>query len=184
MAPLPLFQTSNLDIVDAPANLSHRGRARRMPPCFIYLHATAGTDSLKWLRATSSPAVSCHRLIAKDGTIYKILPDELMAWTQGYGWMGERGPGRATTCNTDGLSLEFENTNTGYDPYPLIQVLQGARQCYEWWGLYGLLPILNHADVDPRKDDPRGFPRRVFDGYLRDLIRGIHHDVLRGTIGE
>ena len=176
---LPLFTTSPLDIVDAPADEKHTGRARRMPPCFIYLHATGGKNSLSWLTTESVPPVSCHRLIAKDGTIYKIVPDELEAWTQGFGVLGARGPGLPMNCNRDGLSIEFENMDDGKDPYPAIQLLSGARQVFEWHGLYGFLPILGHADVDTRKKDPAGFPWNIWYGLLVTLYRGIHWTTLR-----
>ncbi|GAC1354034.1 MAG: hypothetical protein NVS4B8_30550 [Herpetosiphon sp.] len=154
-----LFQTTALRIVDMPADGAHFGGRRVWPPRFVIVHATGGTNSLQWLRS-SSPAsnpVSVHRLIAKDGTIFKIVADDETAWHAGYGELGPIRPGGAANLNAFALGIELENLNSGYDPYPATQVQACAAQIVEWWGMYGFLPVLSHAAVDPRKDDPQGF---------------------------
>ena len=157
-----LFKTSPLDIIDKQAEATHYGGFRTFPPRFIYLHGTGGVDSLEWLTSTSNPPVSCHRLILQDGRIYKLVDDLDTAWTQGGGVVGMHGPNRRVTCNTDGLSIELEHRQDGKEPYTLAQLGSCAAQVCEWQGLYGLIPVLGHYDVDRNKRDPLGFPWGLF----------------------
>lgn len=157
-----IFATPALTIQDAPANADHHGGLRAGQPQVIIVHATGGTNSLGWLTTDSplSNPVSVHRLIDKRGQIYKILPDDLIAWTQGYGRIGDRiGPERSkTNLNDVALSIELENLDNGKDDYPIAQLDACAAQLVEWIGLYGFLPILSHAQVDSRKVDPLRLP--------------------------
>ncbi len=154
-----IFQTTPLQIVDAPASPDHFGGRRIWPPRFVVLHATGGTNSLQWLRSTSplSNPVSVHRLITKEGTIYKIVGDDDTAWHAGYGLVGTINPDAAPNLNAYALGIELENLNDGQDPYPPVQLAACATQIAEWWGSYGFLPVLGHAQVDGRKTDPQGF---------------------------
>lgn len=180
----PLFSTPPLDIIDSPADALHAGGDRAMPPQFIYLHATGGVNSLAWLSKTSQPPVSSHRLISKLGTVYKLVDDHREAYTQGYGVMGRHIPHGLVTCNTDGLSIELENLDVVTDTYPVVQVIKCAMQVWEWWGKYGLLPVLSHYDVDTRKVDPAFFPWAVFWDNLYRLMRGADPSVLLLTYGN
>ena len=164
-----LYKTAPLSIVDLPAAANHKGGARTFPPRFIFLHHTGGTDSRDWLTRTSVPPVSCHRLIWPAGTIFKLMSDADRSWTQGNGVMGVYGPHGNPDLNDVGLSIELENRGTGTDPYPDAQVYACALQVHEWWGLYGYLPVLAHYDVDPAKNDPRGFPWPLFYVSLRSM---------------
>ncbi len=160
-----LFQTPPLAIVDLPADDAHHG-GRRLAPRFIILHATGGTDSRAWLTTTSprSNPVSIHRLIMKDGTTYKMVPDDEQAWHAGHGVIGPIRPNDAGLPNLNmcSLGIELENLNNGRDPYPEVQIAAAVAQCVEWIGVYGNLPILSHADVDTRKSDPKGLDMDAF----------------------
>ncbi len=171
---MSVFQTAPLKIHDLPADDNHCG-GPRWAPRYIWLHATGGVDSRKWLSTDPNSQVSCHRLIVKSGRIYKIVPDHVQAWTQGNGVLGTRGPGHGvlhlrgqsalpltSNLNLDGLSIELENRDDGKDPYPVSQVTACADQVVEWWGAYGFLPILPHSAADPRKKDPFAFPLQLF----------------------
>lgn len=171
-----LFQTPPLPIIDAPADAAHTGPKRFGSPQYIIIHATAGTDSLEWLRRASKPPVSIHRLIKKDGKNYKVVPDDHIAYHAGYSRVGVK-----SNLN-DQLSIELENLNNGKDLYPDTQVDMCAAQVLEWWSLYGLLPILSHAQVDTRgKTDPKGFPWPRFYGFL---LRRLHSALGEPTISE
>lgn len=159
------FHTPPLDIIDHPADGSHASGLLVWPPRYIIIHATAGTNSLDWLSTTRGSGVSVHRLIDKAGQIYKILPDEKQCWGAGFASVGS-----TVNLNPYALQLELENLNDGKDLYPFPQVLSCAKQVAEWYGLYGALPILSHAQTDRRKSDPVGFPWRQFYGELFALI--------------
>lgn len=153
-----IFATPALTVKTVHADAKHFG-GQRLPPKYIVIHATGGTNSLGWL-TTDSPLtnpVSVHRLIAKDGTITKIVNDDETAWHAGFGIVGSLGPSKVPNVNTLSLGIELENLNNGKDDYPAAQVLACAAQIVEWWGVYGFLPVLSHAAIDPRKNDPLGF---------------------------
>jgi N-acetylmuramoyl-L-alanine amidase len=154
------FSTPPLDISDLPADAAHKG-GTRAGYRFIIIHSTGGTNSRNWLTRTSTPPVSIHRLITKQGEIIKIVPDHEVAWHCGPAIVGPI-PGGNFTLNNFSLGIELENLNTGRDPYPLSQVSAVAAQVLEWWGLYGAIPVLAHAWVDKRKHDPAGFPWNAF----------------------
>lgn len=180
---MTLFQTPPLTVINHPADTAHHTRGRGgFQPAFIVLHHTGGADSLKWLSTTSRPPVSCHRLIDKAGRIYKIVDDVDTAYCAGYGLIGpidpdtNDPPGIARNLNSVSLHIELENMGDGADLYTPTQLQACANQLYEWWGKYGFLPILTHAQVDPAKSDPRGLNRGDLDRRLLALLRGVSHD--------
>lgn len=154
---MAIFQTPPLAITDHPADANHKG-GTRAGYRYIFIHATAGTDSLDWLSTTSPQGkrVSCHRLIDKLGKNYKIVPDHEVAWTQGPAVIGPT-PADGNDANELGLSIELENLNDGRDPYPDAQMRMCAKQIVEWWGMYGFIPVVAHAWTQADKKDPLGF---------------------------
>ena len=154
------FATPPLSIIDRPANAQHTGGTRRAADIrYIVLHSTVGslTSSLDWLTVNPNSTVSTHRLIHTNGDIYKICDDLTIANHVGYSRMGNKSP------NPYALGIEFVNSNSGSDPYELAQLKSGVAQVVEWYGLYGVLPILSHAEIDTKgKTDPAGFPWRDF----------------------
>lgn len=165
-----LFVTPPLAITDKPADARHQAN-NRLGYDFIFLHHSGGTNSVAWLSTTSSPPVSCHRLISRIGVIYKIVPDHLVAFTQGPADIGPI-PENGENANQRGLSIEFENLGNGQD-WPDAQLKSGAKQVVEWWGAYGWLPILYHRQVQANKNDPYGFPRERFDRYVLDYLKQV-----------
>lgn len=126
----------------------------------IVIHATAGTDSRAWL--VSNPnGVSAHVLIARDGTIYRLVPDELAAHHCGYSRIvvGGRSINRSTTPgpNDVTLGIELENRNDGREPYPLSQLAALGWQLVQWTQAFPQARLLFHRDVDTQgKSDPAG----------------------------
>lgn len=165
---MPIFQTAPLTIIDRPANARHTAGVRSVSSIwYIVLHSTVGglESSLNWLTTNPNSNVSTHRLIDQNGDIYKVCDDLTIANHVGYSRIGNKTP------NPNALGIEFVNTNTGRDPYDLDQLWSGAKQVAEWWGLYGFLPILTHAQIDTKgKSDPRGFPMAQFNQMLWDYL--------------
>lgn len=151
-----LFEPPPLPMRTILADADHFGGTRSTPQVII-LHATQGTDSLKWLTTDSNPPVSIHRLIDKKGTITQIVPDDANAWHAGFGMIGGIGRGQPVNLNMVSFGIELENLNDGKDPYPVVQVNACAVVIVNWWATYGFLPVLSHAQVDTRKTDPKGF---------------------------
>lgn len=171
-----LFSTAPLSIIDHPADRLHCCGEPRLGYRWIFLHATGGTNSLNWLSTTSpaSKPVSCHRLIAKNGTIYKIVPDHLIAYTQGPSVAGPV-PANGENMNQWALSIELENLDNGRDPYPATQVRSCALQIVEWWGAHSFPAVVAHAWMQADKHDPLGFPWADFYAlcwkYLQEIAR-------------
>lgn len=137
------------------------------PIQMILLHATVG--SLRSAREhLCSPAtgVSSHYLIGKDGSIFQLVPDELRAHHAGRSaWRG------TADVNDFSIGIELENSNSGSDPYPTIQVAALRWLCRQLLTAYGLTPddIDTHAAValpKNRKSDPAGFPLAMFRASL------------------
>ncbi|MEN9938327.1 MAG: hypothetical protein RLZZ387_4906 [Chloroflexota bacterium] len=116
--------------------------------------ADTARSTIAWFRNKAS-RVSAHYLIDKDGTIYRCVPEELVAWHAGVSfWHGRAG------VNARSIGIELVNRNDGVDPYPAEQWRSAL-----WLGAalvrrYGIAPenVVAHYDVSPgRKNDPRGF---------------------------
>lgn len=151
MAPPPKVVT------DLSAHRSSRGGAA---VAAIVIHATAGTNSLPWLKRNPA-GVSAHVLIAKDGTIYRLVPDAEAAHHAGFSRIvvGGRAIGRTTTPspNQVTLGLELENLNNGRDPYPEAQRLALGWQLVEWSRAYPAARLVFHREIDTQgKTDPAG----------------------------
>ena len=167
----PIFSTPPLTIVDVPADAKHKSGGR-LGYAYIVLHHSGGTNSRAWLSTTSAPKpVSCHRLIERDGTIVKIVPDHEVAFTQGPADIGPI-PENGQNVNQWALSIELENLGNGQD-YPEAQLVSAARQIVEWWGAYGWLALVYHRQIQGDKNDPYDFPRQRLDELIRDYLRQV-----------
>jgi hypothetical protein len=151
-------------IVSKPANW-HSDR-HGVTPKFIVAHGTAGIDSVAYLQRGgekkdgSDRKVSIHVLIAKDGTIYRMVPDERVANHAGYGRVvinGKTYQSDGVNCNVASLGFELENLQNGKDPYSRNQLLSMGLVIGSWREKYTHLPIVRHGDIDPRRrKDPVG----------------------------
>ena len=138
----------------------------------LIAHGTGGTDSRRYLQRGgdlpdgSDRKVSIHSLVQKDGTIYRMVPDERAANHAGgvlkngvYSSVLTIGGRtfRGAQVNRRTLGIELENLQTGLDPYPDAQLLAMGWQINAWRGRYGPLPVTRHATIDPgRRSDPVG----------------------------
>lgn len=168
---MPIFSTPPLSIIDRPADARHTaGRRAVFDLWYIVLHATVGSleSSLDWLTTNPNSNVSIHRLIDQNGDIYKICDDLTIANHCGYSRMGNKTP------NPNALGIEFVNRNDGIDRFDNAQLWSGARQVVEWWGMYGFLPLLYHAQIDTKgKTDPRAFPFQTFSALITEYLRSV-----------
>jgi N-acetyl-anhydromuramyl-L-alanine amidase AmpD len=123
----------------------------------LVIHATAGTNSLPWLRqgGSSGAPVSCHYLVSKAGGISQFVKDEDTAWHAGASrWNGLEVNG---SLNAVSLGIELENLNNGHDPYPPLQLAAAAELSRSLMARYGIDPanLVRHRDISPgRKTDP------------------------------
>lgn len=129
-------------------------------PSLLIIHSTdMPTGASLEMLTRAAREVSCHYLIAPDGTTYSLVPEEKRAWHAGKGWW--RGQ---TDINSLSIGIELvwpEDREAREDetpgPFPAAQMdalVILARAIVTRWGI---LPedVLAHSDIAPtRKRDP------------------------------
>lgn len=135
-----------------PPSPNHGERRGGLRPSLVVIHYT-GMASCAAARARlcdPGAEVSCHWLIAEDGALEALVPEERRAWHAGAGsWRGME--------DINSRSIGIELANTGRQPFPepqmaaLERVLAGIR---DRWGI-GAAGVIGHSDMAPgRKADP------------------------------
>ncbi|MFV0369481.1 MAG: N-acetylmuramoyl-L-alanine amidase [Hyphomicrobiaceae bacterium] len=125
-------------------------------PDLLLLHYT-GMASVKkaidWLACEESK-VSCHYVIAEDGTITQMVAEEMRAWHAGLSyWDG------ATDINSCSIGIEIHNPGhqNGYPEFPQAQMDAVMRLSTDIVKRHRIAKgrVLAHSDVAPhRKVDP------------------------------
>lgn len=138
----------------------HYSSRNGAPILAIVIHATAGTDSRAWLQQNPS-SVSAHCLIARNGTIYRMVDDAAAAHHCGYSRIVIGGKTYDQTTrpgpNAITLGVELENLNDGKQPYPEAQIAALGWLLSFWRTRFNSLPMFFHREIDQRgKTDPAG----------------------------
>lgn len=137
----------------------------------IVLHATASrqaSPAVYWFMSLESK-VSAHYVVAKDGTVYRMVPDEKRAWHAGKAmWNGR------TDVNDISIGIEIANMNDGDDIYTDEQVHAVAVLCRYLTEKYKLPPgsITSHYAVSyalQGKTDPQGWRWNDFSKAYKSL---------------
>ena len=129
---------------------------RAAPPDILLLHYTGMQSAEAALERLCDPAaeVSCHWLIDRDGTVYRLVDEDRRAWHAGQSfWAGAR------DINSRSIGIELVNPGheLGYPDFPPAQMAALAELSR---GILARHPIprhrvLGHSDVAPeRKRDP------------------------------
>lgn len=126
-------------------------RGQEMRPRLIVIHYTGDNSlegALSWLvNSRGKEAVSAHLVIAKDGTIYQLVPFNVVAWHAG----------RSSYDGQDGVnafSVGIENVGLG-DAWPDEQVEANRAVVEALYAAYPIEDVVGHKDVAPgRKADP------------------------------
>lgn len=98
--------------------------------------------------------VSSHYLVAEDGVVYHLVPEEQRAWHAGVSyWRGRE------RINDVSIGIEIVNPGHefGYRDFPELQMQSVAELCLGVLKRHPILPwnIVAHSDVAPgRKEDP------------------------------
>jgi len=98
--------------------------------------------------------VSAHYVIAEDGTMFGLVPEESRAWHAGVAfWRGTR------DLNSTSIGIELVNPGHafGYRPFPEQQIAALMALAADIMGRHNVPPhaILGHSDIAPgRKQDP------------------------------
>lgn len=129
---------------------------RSLPVSMIVLHYTGMPDAASAIQRLTSPEakVSCHYLIAEDGQVIRMVPEEKRAWHAGASsWRG------VTDVNSASVGIEIVNPGHefGYRPFPdeqvaaLIPLVSAIKDRHG----VGRGNVVGHSDIAPaRKTDP------------------------------
>lgn len=116
------------------------------------LHYTAMPSCADALTRLCDPAaeVSAHYLIANDGAVYALVPEDQRAWHAGAGaW------GAISDVNSHSIGIELDNPGTR--PFAEPQMTALTRLLPEIMARWQIPPerIIAHSDMAPdRKSDP------------------------------
>ncbi|EYD76501.1 N-acetylmuramoyl-L-alanine amidase [Rubellimicrobium mesophilum DSM 19309] len=118
----------------------------------MVIHYTAMATARESLERLCDPVaeVSAHYLIAEDGEVMSLVPEERRAWHAGAGRWGE-----VTDVNSRSIGIELQNRGT--HPYAHPQMLALERLVGDILARWSIPPerVIGHSDMAPtRKADP------------------------------
>jgi N-acetylmuramoyl-L-alanine amidase len=149
-----------MDIVDRPSP-NHAARPGDTPIDILVLHYTElplqeALDILSDDRREGR--VSAHYVLAEDGTAYRLVPEDRVAWHAGRSyWRGRE------ALNASSIGIEIVNLHGDRHDYPPQQIAALIELCREVMMRHpAIVPrnVVGHSDIAPqRKVDPgRRFP--------------------------
>ncbi|MGB3723503.1 MAG: N-acetylmuramoyl-L-alanine amidase, partial [Pacificimonas sp.] len=140
-------------MIDSPSP-NHNERA--LPVSIVVIHYTGMISAAAAQARLRDPdaGVSAQYLIAEDGTVIRLVPEERRAWHAGLAyWRGIRDVNSASV----GIELANPGHDHGYEPFPepqmaaLEELLTGILRRHD----IDPRNIIGHSDVAPeRKIDP------------------------------
>jgi N-acetylmuramoyl-L-alanine amidase len=141
------------DIIEAP---SPNFDERQLPVTMLVLHYTGmrdGASAIQRLRSAES-GVSSHYVVAEDGQILRLVPEDKRAWHAGKSWW--RG---VTDINSASVGIEIVNPGHefGYRPFPIPQIDALIPLVADIARRHNIRPpyVVGHSDIAPvRKVDP------------------------------
>lgn len=122
----------------------------------LILHYTDTVSAFETLKILQDPEkrVSSHYFVDEDGTITRLVDENMRAWHAGKSWWeGEE------DINSTSIGIEIQNPGHGhgYRPFPAAQITAVGHLCHDIILRHGILPayVLAHSDIAPaRKLDP------------------------------
>jgi len=144
---------AELNIIDAP---SPNFGERVLPISMIVLHYTGMRNAEEAIERLRDPdfGVSSHYLVAEDGQVVRMVPEDKRAWHAGGShWRG------VTDVNSASVGIEIVNPGHeyGYRPFPDEQIDAVIRLVADIKERYGITRgnVVGHSDIAPaRKQDP------------------------------
>jgi N-acetylmuramoyl-L-alanine amidase len=129
---------------------------RNLPVSILVLHYTGMADAASAITRLCDPEskVSCHYLIAEDGQIVRMVPEEKRAWHAGLSrWR------TVDDVNSASIGIELVNPGheLGYRPFPEAQMAALMPLMKDIVERHGITRgnIVGHSDIAPaRKIDP------------------------------
>ena len=149
-----------MKIVDRPSpNSASRPNGVAIDTLVLHYTELPLQDSLDILSdATREHRVSAHYVLAEDGTIYRLVPEERVAWHAGRSsWRGRE------ALNANSIGIEIVNLHGDRHDYPPGQIAALIELCRDILARNRAIEarnVVGHSDIAPqRKIDPgRRFP--------------------------
>ncbi|MDW3222719.1 MAG: N-acetylmuramoyl-L-alanine amidase [Paracoccaceae bacterium] len=123
-----------------------------LTPSIVVLHYTAMQSAEAAIERLCDPQaqVSCHYVIARDGQMTQLVPEDQRAWHAGAGeWRGQ------DDINSRSIGIELDNG--GDHPFPEPQMAALEILLSDIIARHGIVPnnVIGHSDMAPgRKFDP------------------------------
>jgi N-acetylmuramoyl-L-alanine amidase len=136
----------------APLSPNCGPRRDGLTPSLIVLHYTAMASAEAAIARLCDPAaeVSAHYVIARDGTLTGLVPEDLRAWHAGAGsWQG------LEDVNSRSIGIELDNDGASPFTEPLMATLETLLP--QIMARHDIAPegVIGHSDMAPgRKSDP------------------------------
>ncbi|EEX14760.1 N-acetylmuramoyl-L-alanine amidase AmiD [Citreicella sp. SE45] len=121
-------------------------------PDMVVLHYTAmaGAEAARDWLCNPVSEVSAHYVIARDGTCWQLVREDMRAWHAGLGAWG-------SVEEVNSRSIGIEIANTGKEPFPEPQMAALEPLLADILGRWQIPPerVIGHSDMAPgRKIDP------------------------------
>jgi N-acetylmuramoyl-L-alanine amidase len=137
-------------------HLSPNFDERDAPITILVLHYTGMADAASAIERLADPVakVSSHYLVAEDGQIVRMVPEEKRAWHAGKShWRG------LDALNAHSIGIEIVNPGheLGYRPFPDAQIDALIPLVSDIMKRHGITRgnVVGHSDIAPaRKQDP------------------------------
>lgn len=102
---------------------------------------------------TREHRVSAHYVLAEDGTVYRLVPEDRVAWHAGKSWWRGR-----EALNATSIGIEIVNLHGDHHDYPPQQIGTLIELCHGILKRHpAIVPcnVVGHSDIAPkRKIDP------------------------------
>ncbi|MFO1081195.1 MAG: N-acetylmuramoyl-L-alanine amidase [Reyranellaceae bacterium] len=126
--------------------------------------------------------VSAHYVLAEDGTVYRLVPEERVAWHAGRSWWRGR-----EALNATSIGIEIVNLHGDRHDYPARQIEALIALAGSIVGRHpAIVPrnVVGHSDVAPRRKIDPGlrFPWRILAGHGLGLWPRGEDRVLAGDV--
>ena len=129
---------------------------RSLPITMIVLHYTGMVDGESAIARLRDPGakVSSHYVVAEDGTVLRLVPEDKRAWHAGQSHWRD-----VDDVNSASIGIEIVNPGHefGYRPFPDEQIEAVIRLVHDIKDRYQITRgnIVGHSDIAPaRKRDP------------------------------